>query len=266
MLGRVICVLAWTLPCMLIQACLLRLPGRAKERFAMYYWRGMRRILGMRITVIGSPAQARPVVFVVNHSSWLDIIALGSVLPGCFVAKGEIAGWPVINLIARLGRTVFVSRAKSGVARERGDITARLAQDDNIILFPEGTTSDGNRILRFQTAFLAVAQARPAPFIQPVTLVYDQINGLPVRKRDRPLLAWYGEMDLAAHFRGLGRLASFHATLVLDAPIPPASFSDRKQLSAALEARLSATAAALRQGRRVTPLSTPLPPAGNSAG
>ena len=265
--GRLICVVAWTLPCMLVQALLLRLPGHAKEFFACFYWRGIRRILGLHITVIGSPAQARPVVFVVNHSSWLDIVALGSVLPGCFVAKGEIAGWPVINLIARLGRTVFVSRAKSGVERERGTILSRLAQGDNIILFPEGTTSDGIRTLRFQTSFLAVAQADSAPFIQPVTLVYDRIEGLPVRKRDRPTLSWYGAMELAAHFfGGVGRFGSYHATLVLDAAIPPASFANRKQLSAALEARLTLNAAALRQGRSVTPLSTPPPPASKFAG
>jgi len=260
--GRLAGLLAWTLPCALIQAILLLLPGRPKENFARFYWRGIRRIFGMRITVIGAVSVERPVLFVVNHSSWLDIIALGSVLPGCFVAKGEIAGWPVFNIIARLGRTVFVSRSKTGVKRERSDMLARLQEGDNLILFPEGTTSDGSRILRFQSAFLAVAQGNAAPFIQPVTLVYDRMNGLPVRKRDRPILSWYGAMDLVSHFPGIARLGSFHATLVLDAAIPPAAFANRKTLSAMLESRLAANAAALRQGRNVTPLAALPNPAG----
>ena len=242
---------------MLVQAFLLLLPGRAKEKFARLYWRGIRRIFGMRITVIGAVSAQRPVLFVVNHSSWLDVIALGSVLPACFVAKSEIAGWPVFNVIAKLGRTVFVSRSKTGVNRERGDMLARLQAGDNLILFPEGTTSDGCRVLKFQSAFLGVAQSNAPPFIQPVTLVYDRIDGLPVRRRDRPALSWYGAMDLASHFPGIARLRSFHATLVLDAAIPPASYPNRKMLSAMLESRLAANAAALRQGRGVIPLAVP---------
>jgi lyso-ornithine lipid O-acyltransferase len=258
---RLVCILAWTLPCMLVQAILLLLPGRAKERFARLYWAGMRRIMGMQITVIGEISRERPVLFVVNHSSWLDIIALGSVLPGCFVAKSEVAGWPVLNLIARLGRTVYVSRSRGNVGRERGDMLQRLSAGDNLILFPEGTTSDGCRVLRFQSSFLAVAEQNPAPHVQPVTLVYDRINGQPVRHKDRPIISWYGDMDLASHIPGIASLRSVHATLVLDAAIPAATYPNRKMLSAALHARLAGNAAALRQGRSVTPLSTPIPPA-----
>lgn len=252
---RLIFILGWTLPCMLVQACLIRLPGRGKERFARLYWRGIRRIFGMRVTVIGSIARERPVLFVVNHSSWLDIVALGSALPGCFVSRGDVAHWPVFSLVAKLGRTIFVSRDRSGVGRERQDMVRRLAAGDNLILFPEGTTSDGCRTLKFQSAFLAVAEGEGAPYVQPVTLVYDRINGLPVHKQDRPVLSWYGAMDLASHFPGVAGLRSFHATLVLDPAIPPATHANRKQLAATLERRLSANAAALRQGRKVAPIA-----------
>jgi len=261
---RLVLVLGWTLPCALIQACLLMLPGRGKERFARLYWRGIRRIFGMRITVQGTVSQQRPVLFVVNHSSWLDIIALGSVLPGCFVARGDIAGWPVFGLIAKLGRTVFVSRDRSQVQRERSEISQRLAAGDNVILFPEGTTSDGCRMLRFQPAFLAVTEGKSAPYVQPVTLVFDRMNGLPVRRQDRPVLSWYGDMGMVSHFPGVARLQSFHATLVLDEAIPPGTYPNRKILSAVLQDRLAANAAALRQGRRVTPLSPTLTPAVSS--
>jgi 1-acyl-sn-glycerol-3-phosphate acyltransferase len=254
MVLRLLLVLGWTLSAMPVQAVLLQIPGRAKERFALTYWRGVRGILGLRITVQGELSTQRPVVFIANHCSWIDIVAFGSVLPGCFVAKAEIAGWPFINLVARLGRTVFVSRVKTSVDRERGDLAGRLAAGDNIILFPEGTTSDGSRILRFQSSFLAIAEAPAKPFIQPVTLVYDRLNGLPVRRQDRTMISWYGGMDLASHYPRIGRQRSLHATLILDPAIPPGAYGNRKALSAALEARLTANAAALRQGRAVAPV------------
>ncbi len=246
---RLVLLLVWTLLAMLIQAAALMLPGRSKERFARVYWRGMASVLGLRITVVGSLTAHRPVLFIANHSSWLDIVALGSVLPGCFVAKGAIAKWPLINWVARLGRTIFVTRSRVTVSREREYLAARLGQGDNIILFPEGTTSDGARVLLFSSSFLALADAPSKPFVQPVTIVYDALNGLPVRRRDRPGISWYGDMDLASHFNRLGRQISHHATIILDVAILPGSFPNRKVLAAALEARLAHNAAALRQGR-----------------
>jgi 1-acyl-sn-glycerol-3-phosphate acyltransferase len=258
---RLVLALGFTVPCMLIQAVLLHLPGRAKERFAKNFWRGVAAILGVRLTIHGELTKSRPVVFVANHCSWIDIVALGSILPGCFIAKAEIARWPLISWIARLGRTVFVSRSKKTLGRERESLEARLAAGDNIILFPEGTTSDGTRILPFQSSFLAIAEAPARPVIQLVTIVYDGLDGLPVRRRDRPVISWYGDMDMASHYPGIGRHRSLHATVVMDQAIPAGSYANRKALSAALETRLAASAAALRQGRAVAPLLGPPPPA-----
>jgi 1-acyl-sn-glycerol-3-phosphate acyltransferase len=262
---RLVLALAWTMPSMLIQAMLLCLPGRAKERFAKTYWRGIRAILGVSLTVRGELTAIRPAVFIANHCSWIDIVALGGILPGCFVAKAEIAGWPLISWIARLGRTVFVSRNKKTLERERDSLQARLAAGDNIILFPEGTTSDGTRILPFQSSFLAIAEAPAKPVIQLVTIVYDGLDGLPVRRRDRPLISWYGDMDMASHYPGIGRHRSLHATVVVDQEIPAGTYKSRKALAAALEARLAANAAALRQGRAVGPLPmAAIDPAGDT--
>lgn len=243
-------MLIWTVFSMPVQAVLLALPGRGKERFARVYWRGVARILGLRVRVRGALPAQRPMLFVANHCSWLDIVALGSVLPACFVAKGDVATWPVISWVAKLGRTVFVTRNRASVGREQGALGARLALGDNIILFPEGTTSDGSRVLPFATSFLALAEAPARPYVQPVTLVYDGLDGLPVRRGDRPEIAWYGDMSLAPHFLVLGRRRSIHATMILDAPIAPGAYAGRKALSAALEGMLAANAAAIRQGRK----------------
>jgi 1-acyl-sn-glycerol-3-phosphate acyltransferase len=246
---RLVAILAWTLLSMPTQALLLTLPGRAKVRFAMIYWRGVGFLLGLRLTVVGGVPAQRPVLFVANHCSWLDIVALGGVLPGCFVAKGAIDQWPFINWLARLGRTVFVSRSRDTVSAEQAQLVARLAAGDNIILFPEGTTSDGVRILRFSTAFLALAETAAQPYVQPVTIVYDRLDGFPVRRHDRPGISWYGDMDLASHYARLGRRGHLHATIILDEALPPGTYADRKTLAGALETLVAHNAASLRQGR-----------------
>ena len=150
-------VLLWTLPCMPVQAVCLMLPGRAKVGFARFYWSMVSRLLGLRVRVIGtSPRRAgrRPVVFVSNHSSWLDIPVLGGRLEACFVSKDEVGGWPLVGTVARLGRTVFISRQRHATGRERDALRERLAAGDNLLLFPEGTTSDGSRVLPFRTLVL----------------------------------------------------------------------------------------------------------------
>jgi len=246
---RLVLVAAWTLLAVPVQGVLLMRPGRGKERFARFYWRGIARILGLKLRVIGQLPAARPVLFVSNHSSWLDVVALGAALPACFIAKGDVAGWPVISLIAKLGRTVFVSRERGTVGREQREIEHRLAAGDNIILFPEGTTSDGNRVLPFTSAFFTLAFCPAQPTVQPVTIVYDELDGMPVRRTDRAEIAWYGDMELAPHFLKLARRRSIRATILLGSPVEPGLYKNRKALSAALEREISATAGALRQMR-----------------
>jgi len=150
-------------PGLALQALLARLPGRAKERFPRIYWRVLGWILGLEIRMIGAQVtNVRPVLFAANHSSWLDIVALGSVLPASFIAKNEIAGWPVVGTVARLGRTEFVSRGRATLKEEQHRMAERLNGGDNFILFPEGTTSDGNRVLPFLASFLTLARrSRP---------------------------------------------------------------------------------------------------------
>jgi lyso-ornithine lipid O-acyltransferase len=256
---RLLALLLWTLPAMLIQALCLVLPGRPKIAFARFYWAVFTRLLGLRVRVIGasaSGATARPVVFVSNHSSWVDVPVIGGVLDGCFVAKGEVAGWPVVNLLAWLGRSVFVSRQRGATVRELDQMRARLKAGDNLILFPEGTSSDGSRVLPFRSSFFAMAEFgdRPPPLIQPVSVVYDRLGGLPTGRASRPVFAWYGDMDLASHFWRLGQHSGLRATVLLHAPLDPARFPDRKALSQAAWRSVADGAATLRQNRPARPL------------
>jgi 1-acyl-sn-glycerol-3-phosphate acyltransferase len=280
-------VLLWTLLAIPVQTVLILIPGhsrvgRFKVLFARFYWSTVARLLGVRIRVVGRSAArgaklgararalarargtmppARSVVFVCNHSSWLDIPVVGGRLTGCFVSKDEVARWPVINVVARLGRTIFVSRKRGGVGAERDDMRARLAAGDNIILFPEGTSSDGSRVLPFRSAFFAAADA-PAPgflppLIQPVSVVYDRKGWLPAGRESRSLFAWYGDMNLAAHAWAIAQQRGLRATIWLHPPVEAAAFPARRALAQSVWQTVADGAAALRQNR---PPRLPQPP------
>lgn len=261
---RGLLVILWTLVSMLVQSVLIVLPGSGKVAFARIYWSTMCRLLGLRVRLIGAPARGadasgRPVVYVSNHSSWLDILVLGGRLNACFIAKEEVASWPLISWIARLGRTIYVRRQRSSTARERDDMGERLAAGDNLILFPEGTTSDGSRVLPFRTAFLSIAHlpvgpdGRP-PLVQPVSVVYDRLAYLPAGRATRPIFAWYGDMDIGSHFWRLAQRRGLRATVLLHTPLDPAAFPSRKALAHATWVAVAAGAAALRQNRAARPV------------
>jgi 1-acyl-sn-glycerol-3-phosphate acyltransferase len=250
---RLTMVALWTLLCIPVQALLLALPGRAKARFPVLYHRVAAWLIGLRVQVIGKASRDRPVLFVSNHSSWLDIPVLGGVLDAAFVAKSEVGTWPVIRTIARLGRTVFVSRSRGTTAKEAQDMRDRMARGDNLILFPEGTSNDGTRELPFRSSFFAIADG--AREIQPVSVVYDRLGGLPACRRDRPLFAWYGDMEIASHFWRLARRPGARVTVVLHEPFPPGSLPNRKALAAEAERIVTQGAERLRQNRPVAPLA-----------
>jgi 1-acyl-sn-glycerol-3-phosphate acyltransferase len=230
--------------------------------FARIYWSVFCRIMGLRVQVAGEPipgangGRRRPAVFVSNHSSWLDIPVLGGRLDACFISKDDVARWPLIGTVARLGRTVFISRQRTTIGQERDSMIGRLAKGDNLVLFPEGTTSDGSRVLPFRSGFFAIAGGDPCPLIQPVSVVYDRLGGLPAGRACRPLFAWYGDMDIASHFWRLAQHRGLRVTVLLHPPLDPARFANRKALAEAVWAMVADGAATLRQNRPARPIGT----------
>jgi 1-acyl-sn-glycerol-3-phosphate acyltransferase len=140
---------------------------------------------------------------------------------------------------------------------------ARLAAGDNLLLFPEGTSNDGSRVLPFRSSFFSVVDGEAAgrPLVQPVSVVYDQLGGLPIGRASRAVFAWYGDMELGSHFWRLAQLRGLRATVLLHAPVDPAAYPSRKALSQAVWTTVAAGAAALRQNRPVTPAASPAPSA-----
>jgi 1-acyl-sn-glycerol-3-phosphate acyltransferase len=192
------------------------------------------RIMGLTVRVVGEPARTRPVLFVSNHVSYLDIPVLGSVVPVSFVAKTEVAQWPGYGLLAKLQRTVFVDRRRNTTRQQRDSLHARLMAGDALVLFPEGTSNDGNRILPFRSALLSVAEAAPAErplTIQPVSIAYTSVNGVPLGWGLRPLVAWYGGMELGGHLWRFSRLGRVEVVVQFHEQVRLADFPSRKELT-----------------------------------
>ncbi|WP_281700487.1 1-acyl-sn-glycerol-3-phosphate acyltransferase, partial [Acetobacter malorum] len=163
-----------------------------------------------------------------------------------------------------IGRTIFVSRQRSTTGRERDLMIRRMVDGDNLVLFPEGTSSDGSRVLPFMSAFFAIAKLPRlrngeksllpityapgmSPIIQPVSVVYDELEGLPVSRLRRPVFAWYGDMDLGPHLWQLVQWHKSRATVVLHEPLDPELFPSRKALAQAAWNSVARGAADLRQ-------------------
>lgn len=249
---RFIGYLAVTLPLMPVQALLLAIGSPLARRLPHAYHRLVCRILGLELDIHGTISSARPTLFVSNHVSYLDIEALSAAVPTCFVAKREVAGWPLFGWLAKLQRTVFVERRSNGVAKERDDLKRRLDGGENVVLFAEGTSGDGNRIKPFKSSLFSVAQravhGRPL-MVQPVSVAYTRLDGMPIGRQWRPFFAWYGAMDLAPHLwrmLGLGRVT---VTLVFHPPVTLAELGSRKGLAAHCHRVIAAGLEAANSGR-----------------
>lgn len=236
-LSRLVVYGLWTLVCIPVQVLLLRLSMRdATARFPRFYHRVCCRLLGLQVVVKGAPASDKgPVLFIANHSSYLDIPVLTSVLPVSFIAKSEVNAWPVFGLLARLQRTVFVDRtARHKADEQRDSIQGRLTAGDSLVLFPEGTSSDGNRTLPFKTALFAVAATRigERPLtVQPVSVTATHLDGIPLGHVWRQLYAWYGDMELPPHLWRMVRAGRMQVTVEFHAPQSLETVPSRKALA-----------------------------------
>lgn len=252
--GFVLWTLLLLLPFLAVRAVSRpRIPGYARA-----YWKGVKTIIGYDVVVRGRPPEAGlPVLYVANHASYLDIIVLGSLLRGYFIAKSEVAGWAGFGFLARISRTVFIQRRPGATARERDGLIRRFDLGESLILFAEGTSNDGNRVMPFKSSFFAVAETeirgpdglpRSLP-VQPVAVAYTRLDGLPVTRALRPYLAWYGDMTLADHLAGALGLGRVTVEVEFLPPVSVAEFGSRKALSAHCHAAITDSLTRMLAGR-----------------
>ena len=218
---------------------LLRLPNRWKivSRWIRNFTWLMRRILNIKITLEGDAAQlgAGGYVIISNHLGYLDGIILGSLFPVIFVSKREVKGWPLVGQWTTLCGTVFINRQKKGlIPLAIKEISSKLKEGANILLFPEGAATNGERILPFQTAPFA-APLRSRATIVPVTLAYQRIEEQPVSTANRDLIYCYGDMDFGPHFMKLAGLRQVEVRVTIQPKVDCSLYEDnsagRKRLT-----------------------------------
>jgi 1-acyl-sn-glycerol-3-phosphate acyltransferase len=151
-------------------------------------------------------------------------------VPGRFIAKQELSTWPVFGILAKLARTIFISRSSSSAVKQLQLIEHVLFRSERLILFPEGTSSDGRKVLPFKPS-LFEAPIQADAIVQPLTIRYEKINGMPVDLRSKPLLAWYGAMDLLPHLWQSLSVGTITIKIVFHKPIRAIVFSNRKKLA-----------------------------------
>ena len=219
----------------------------------VFYHRTDGAVLRLKVTVIGNRASDRPLLLLSNHSSWLDIIALSSVMPVSFIAKSEVATWPIFGLFARLQRSVFIDRSRRMATRDAHQaVSERLKSGDAMVLFAEGTTSDGHRVLSFRSSLVGAAgdlvdgeKSR----IQPIAITYTRRMGLPIPRAERPCIAWYGDMDLVPHFKGILLGGPIDVTISFCDPLTGELAQNRKLAAQAAEQAIRLRASEIMRGR-----------------
>ena len=173
-------------------------------------------------------------LIVSNHLSYLDIPIIGSLVNGKFVAKAEVSNWPLFGSLAKIGNTIFIKRLKSAINNERNSIQEEINNGFNIILFPEGTTSDGVRTLNFKSSLFSSVEHKNY-LIQPIVIHYKGINGMPLNRCLKPIIAWYGDMELIKHLYNVVQLFSITARVSFLEPVFSKDFKDRKSITFALQ-------------------------------
>ncbi len=234
--GRVALALLITLALLPVELAFRLAGGSADRKIAAIWSRALLACLGLELKREGTPIRSG--MLAANHASWIDPLAVGAAAPAFFVAKREVRGWPVIGPICRLGRVEFVERRPSAVRSQVRRLSRRLDDSHLLCVFPEGTSTDGLRVLRFRSSlFASVLGAGGSGVdteVQPVVVRYRSDASLP-----ESFYAWWGDMTFAQHLLSVAALSRRgRVTVTFLDPVSASSFPDRKSLAREVEARV----------------------------
>lgn len=204
------------------------LPGIFGHQIYRLFYKVLCGIANVDIELSGELPKEKPVLFVSNHVSYLDILILGTVLPASFISKAEVSKWPIIGLLGKLTGAVFIDRRPAAAGGHLDQLRNALAKGRNLILFAEGTTGDGVKILPFKSSLFKIAEESKLT-VQPLKIEYTKINGLPVQRNEQSLIAWIGDMDLAPHLKTLLGLGAIKVRVTLQEPLEKTQ--DRKKIA-----------------------------------
>ncbi len=228
-----------------IQWIAIKLDLRLARKLPMVWHKIATSLVGLKIHVSGIIPEARPLMIVSNHISWMDIPVLGSVMELSFIAKSEVNEMAGANLLSRLQRTIYVVREqKRKVGEQAQEVTTRMLDGDAVVLFGEGTTHDGNRIGQFKSALLGAAQFAVKDedveevLIQPVSIAYTHLHGMPMGRYTRAKAAWYGDMKLGGHAMNIMLLSAWDVEVIFGDPIVFDENSNRRQVAKDVQAQV----------------------------
>jgi len=209
-------------------------------------------VFNVKIKIVGENAHRKnnPVIYLCNHISYLDILVLGSFIDGCFVAKSEVAGWPGFGFLAKLQKTIFIVRERSALMQSRQSIADAMDKDHDIILFPEGTSTDGWDVLQFRAGLLGIFFPDEKgiggdygvidnALVQPVAIKHTKINSEPATKETRDLYAWYGDMELVPHLWDFAHVRSCEVEVHMLPPLSTEDFTHRYDIANAAQERVA---------------------------
>ena len=222
----------------------LRFPA---GRIPVLFHKGLLLLFGVRCHISHSLPKDRPLLLVSNHVSWLDIVVLGSIAPLRLDAKSDMKSWPIFGQLAQLQRTVFVERGhRRGSAIQASEIAERMVLNEVMVLFPEGTTTDHNRIEPFKTSLFEAAKLAlkesevDHATVQPVAIHYTHLHGLPLSRAERPHVSWPGEIGLGESILPLVRTGALDVHVKLGAPVLFDANTHSKSVAAATRGTIEA--------------------------
>ena len=237
------------IPMVLISIFLGKISHGIRNYLPVIFYRLLIWLLSIKIEYEGSFKNSSSCnLFVSNHISYLDIPILGSTWPLRFVAKSEVKNWPILGFLSKLASTVFIKRVRSDSLLQKNKIFDLLSEGKKLLIFPEGTTSDGNRVLPFKSSLFSALENQDF-IIQPLIIIYSDLNGMPINRWLMPLIAWYGDMDLIYHLSILKNITSIRTKIIYLKPVNTIKFSNRKELCNYLEQQIheAYSAAVLRK-------------------
>ena len=219
--------------------CLLMFVPKWRAFLPLVFFRLMLKFIQVRLAITG-PIPRPGTLIVANHLSWFDIVVIGAVTPLSFIAKSEVKGWPVFGQLARLHNTVFIDRRRGRHAvAEKNRLSARLQNGDRMVLFAEGTSTDGLRVLAFKSMFFAAVENRDAVSVQGLSLVYRRVHDIAMGRRQRMAYGWIGEMTLLPHFFFMLAGPPLTVQLTFHHPVERPGQKTRKQLAHMLHRQVS---------------------------
>tara|TARA_Y100000741_G_scaffold280125_1_gene219897 strand:+ start:6872 stop:7648 length:777 start_codon:yes stop_codon:yes gene_type:complete len=226
-----------------IQFLLNVLRLQLKNTYPLFFYKVIKNIAGINIDSEGLEKIRQKdigTLYIANHISWFDILCLGSILNARFIAKKEVASMGIFGFLAKLSNTFFIDNSnKNKIYQYNNLIREKLINGESLILFPEGTTSEGNSIRKFKSSlFECINSSESLINVQPISICYVRKNNLPMGIYSRRFIAWVGETSMVSSMKEFLSSGSITVNLIFHPKVSIKRFDNRKELSSFCEEQI----------------------------